>query len=706
MLEIALPPSVHPCHTALERETMSEKKRSESTREAAKLDREKVSHEQRHHRYGRSSAEDPAISSTKTEKYVSSNARAHPRAERESSGSAHSSSKPRHVSNHVPNHVMSKSHDQSPSNGKRKRSSEEEEDVWTEHTSSTGRVYFYNKKLDKSQWERPKGAVKRLKSELTPGSSGGSQKANPASSSSSFSTSSKPISAIKHHSSSHYSSGSAHKESGYHGDSNHREASLGHKDHAHGRSHAHHGSHGDKEKSHHHPHHPHKRHSHSRSTSPTVSSSGRQHGGSGGGSHDKDRTPGNYRSVSSSNCTSKSVTSPLTTKTAISTSIISPSGGGTPSIIQTLSTTQQMIDQGLMIIEEREKLIAGDGMTPGQASTTITSSTSSSTPVATPTLSYTPTSGGAGGGGHHPHARQKLMFNQVANGPFDSPAAASHGTPVQAVYGSVSGMLTPTHSNIMASMDSMGLHPLQKALLLQNQFTQQGFIAQDPSMTVATPPIGVPVPALPFYMGTQHHQQQQSHPNSPLMHSPILNLGPPSSSLHIVGGGPYTPQTTQAVVLQQTMAQATPYNVAMQPVGPHPSFLTPGGAGELPMAGMLPVASPTVQTPMFRLGYRGDASSYASFPDGSAARPAPPSAVNFDLYDRRLTECWTQFNEAVQKQRDACSHETEVRRTEMIALSGRVNRTQLILKTSQVRVNSRQTRIASLRKLMQDVDKR
>ena len=65
------------------------------------------------------------------------------------------------VSNHVPNHVMSKSHDQSPSNGKRKRSSEEEEDVWTEHTSSTGRVYFYNKKLDKSQWERPKGAVKR-----------------------------------------------------------------------------------------------------------------------------------------------------------------------------------------------------------------------------------------------------------------------------------------------------------------------------------------------------------------------------------------------------------------------------------------------------------------------------------------------------------------------------------------------------------------
>ena len=54
------------------------------------------------------------------------------------------------------------------------------------------------------------------------------------------------------------------------------------------------------------------------------------------------------------------------------------------------------------------------------------------------------------------HVHAIINCSQVANGPFDSPAAASHGTPVQAVYGSVSGMLTPTHSNIMASMDSMG----------------------------------------------------------------------------------------------------------------------------------------------------------------------------------------------------------------------------------------------------------
>ena len=40
----------------------------------------------------------------------------------------------------------------------RKRSHDSvDEDVWTEHTSSSGRVYYYNKRLDKSQWERPAG---------------------------------------------------------------------------------------------------------------------------------------------------------------------------------------------------------------------------------------------------------------------------------------------------------------------------------------------------------------------------------------------------------------------------------------------------------------------------------------------------------------------------------------------------------------------
>ena len=57
-----------------------------------------------------------------------------------------------------------------PHNGKRKRRSQDRDMVksggvdseWTEHvSSSSGRTYFYNKKLDMSQWETPKGMVKR-----------------------------------------------------------------------------------------------------------------------------------------------------------------------------------------------------------------------------------------------------------------------------------------------------------------------------------------------------------------------------------------------------------------------------------------------------------------------------------------------------------------------------------------------------------------
>lgn len=37
--------------------------------------------------------------------------------------------------------------------------------MWTEHLSSSNRVYYYNKKLDKSQWEMPQGYDKRSGSE-------------------------------------------------------------------------------------------------------------------------------------------------------------------------------------------------------------------------------------------------------------------------------------------------------------------------------------------------------------------------------------------------------------------------------------------------------------------------------------------------------------------------------------------------------------
>lgn len=56
-----------------------------------------------------------------------------------------------------------KSSDPGSTNGKRQRSrdSEEPTEVWTEHVSSSGRTYFYNKRCDKSQWERPDGPIKK-----------------------------------------------------------------------------------------------------------------------------------------------------------------------------------------------------------------------------------------------------------------------------------------------------------------------------------------------------------------------------------------------------------------------------------------------------------------------------------------------------------------------------------------------------------------
>ena len=38
---------------------------------------------------------------------------------------------------------------------------QEDDDVWTEHISSSGRIYYYNRKTDESQWEKPKGYVKK-----------------------------------------------------------------------------------------------------------------------------------------------------------------------------------------------------------------------------------------------------------------------------------------------------------------------------------------------------------------------------------------------------------------------------------------------------------------------------------------------------------------------------------------------------------------
>lgn len=123
------------------------------------------------------SSDDPDVAATQAVKPVS-NARLHPRAALKGSDSRKSWHGRKGVwlgwsadmcfwtgSNHVYNHVVSKGSesDSKSTNGKRRRSrdSEEPDDVWTEHVSSSGRTYFYNKRWDKSQWERPDGPIKK-----------------------------------------------------------------------------------------------------------------------------------------------------------------------------------------------------------------------------------------------------------------------------------------------------------------------------------------------------------------------------------------------------------------------------------------------------------------------------------------------------------------------------------------------------------------
>ncbi len=136
-----------------------------------------MNHHHHHSRSGRNSSEDPDIACTHPDKYPSSNTRHHPQAEVQSKTPSEAT---RHGvwvcgcvlmldinrlspsgSNHVYNHVTDKAKScdsAGPPNGKRRRSLDKDdlEDVWTEHTSSSGRTYYYNKKLDKSQWSAPK----------------------------------------------------------------------------------------------------------------------------------------------------------------------------------------------------------------------------------------------------------------------------------------------------------------------------------------------------------------------------------------------------------------------------------------------------------------------------------------------------------------------------------------------------------------------
>lgn len=123
----------------------------------------------------------------------------------------------------------------------------------------------------------------------------------------------------------------------------------------------------------------------------------------------------------------------------------------------------------------------------------------------------------------------------------------------------------------------------------------------------------------------------------------------------------------------------------------------------------VPINSPTLQTPMSRLGYKDLHGSHAaSFPDLSLLDPLPQPQVNPEHFSKSLAESWwSQAHEALQKQIDSCSHESLSRKVaERMYHLGRVARSQLSLDTSRVWTSSRERRILRLKTLRSEIEKR
>ena len=279
----------------------------------------------------------------------------------------------------------------------------------------------------------------------------------------------------------------------------------------------------------------------------------------------------------------------------------------------------------------------------------------------------------------------------------------------------------------------VGLHPLQKALLIQNQvqvrnalvqallisfsysyFLIQNYTVVEPNLTMA--PVAQAIP--------HHMTQQQSHPNSPLLQSPI--------SIHQHGTGTQIVYSTQpAIQTAQPLTPVQPRVFAIPGATPHgtfdPALNVPGG--------FVTMNSPTLRTPMSSLGYQRTDST--QFPDPSKLETVGASQVSMELFNRGLAEPWNQYHNQVQQQVrcpssplslsaplflatfpflslsfsshcfilchlftlqiESCQLESLQRRTtETIFLSSKLARSRLRLETSQVSTTSRDNRFVCL----------
>lgn len=220
------------------------------------------------------------------------------------------------------------------------------------------------------------------------------------------------------------------------------------------------------------------------------------------------------------------------------------------------------------------------------------------------------------------------------------------------------------------------------------------------------------VPAIPHHM-----TQQQSHPNSPLLQSPI-SIPQHGTGTPIVYG------TQTAIQTAQPLTPVQPRVFAIPGATPHgtfdPSLNIPGG--------FVTVSSPTLRTPMSSLGYQR--ADNGQFPDPSKLETVGASHVSMELFNRGLAEPWNQYHNQVQQQVrcllslslslcslipcpslsfiftlitilchlftlqiESCQLESLQRRTtETIFLSSKLARSRLRLETSQVSTTSRDNR--------------
>ena len=142
----------------------------------------------------------------------------------------------------------------------------------------------------------------------------------------------------------------------------------------------------------------------------------------------------------------------------------------------------------------------------------------------------------------------------------------------------------------------------------------------------------------PVVQAIPHHMtQQQSHPNSPLIQSPI--------SIHQHGTRTPIMYGTQAAI--QAAQPMTPVQPRVFPIPggtPHGTF---DPAMNIP-GGFVTMNSPTLCTPMSRLGYQRTDST--QFPDPSKLENGGASQVNMELFNRELAEPWNQYNNQIQQQ--------------------------------------------------------